>query len=300
MFLRREIMSYRFSVGGEDRLASSLNFVRRAVNGLKLSATLHKVRQLFHFAPWRLGPIYAIQKLRPPLDSNDKCRESILGDIDAELIAEDIRQDSVAILGQLPADLVSRLRKITDQLPPEEYQLVHQINDDVRRLTRDPGIKKILRAYLKSEPVLLESSLFVSRSGQSPREHKQNSFHFDYAGWASLNLFVYLTDVEEESSYHIVAKGSHRDIRIADVLRGSITLAEAENRFGGSIENITGPAGTLFFENTEAFHRRHFGSGRRVMLNLLFSSHRSLLSRGRASSKKIAKRNREFQKLDAI
>ncbi|WP_143752354.1 hypothetical protein [Marinobacter guineae] len=293
-------MSNRSSVGSEDSLASSLNFVRRTANGLKLSATLHKIRQLFHFAPWRLGPIYAIQKLRPPLESIDNSRESILGDIDAKLIADEIRQDSVAILGQLPADLVSSLRKITDQLPPEEYQLVHQINEDVCRLTEDPGIKNILRAYLKSEPVLLESSLFVSRSGQSPKEHQQNSFHFDYAGWASLNLFVYLTDVNEESSYHIVAKGSHRDIKITDVLRGSITLAEAENRFGGSIKNITGPAGTIFFENTEAFHRRHFGSGRRVMLNLLFSSHRSLLSRGRASSKKIAKRNREFQKLDAL
>ena len=293
-------MSYRFSVSSEGSLAASLNFVRRAANGLRLSVTLHKIRQLVHFAPWRLGPIYAIQKLRPPRDSSDQSSESILGDIDAERVAEDIRRDSVAILGQLPADLVSSLRKITDQLPPDEYQLVHQINDDVRRLTQDPGIKKILRAYLKSEPVLLESSLFVSRSGRSPKEHQQNSFHFDYAGWASLNLFVYLTDVDEASSYHIVAKGSHRDIRIVDVLRGSMTPAEAENRFGSSIENITGPAGTLFFENTEAFHRRHFGSGRRVMLNLLFSSHRSLLSRGRASSKKLARRNREFQKLDAL
>ncbi|MEP1216362.1 MAG: hypothetical protein ABJM11_19765 [Marinobacter sp.] len=293
-------MSYRFSVGNGGSLASSLNLFRRVTNSLKLSATLHKIRQLFHFAPWRSAPIYAIQKLRPPLDSLDKSRESVLGDIDAELIAEEIRQDSVAILGQLPADFVSRLRKITDQLPPEEYQLVHQVNDDVRHLTQDPGIKKVLRAYLKSEPVLLEASLFVSRSGQSPREHKQNSFHFDYAGWASLNLFVYLTDVDEESSYHIVAKGSHRDIKIADVLKGSISLAEADTRFGGAIKNITGPAGTVFFENTEAFHRRHFGSGRRVMLNLLFSSHRSLLSRGRASRKKIARRDREFQKLDAL
>lgn len=293
-------MSYRFSVGSAASLASSLNLFRRAAHSLKLSATLHKVRQLFHFAPWRLAPIYAIQKLRPPLDLSDSSRESILGNIDANLIADTIRQDSVAIVGQLPDDLVSRLRKITDQLPPEEYQLVHQVNEDVRCLIQDPGIRKVLRAYLKSEPVLLESSLFVSRSKPSQKEHKQNSFHFDYAGWASLNLFVYLTDVDEESSYHIVAKGSHRDIKVTDVLRGAITLSEAENRFGGSLQNITGPAGTLFFENTEAFHRRHFGSGRRVMLNLLFASHRSLLSRGRASHQKLARRDREFQKLDVL
>jgi hypothetical protein len=293
-------MKYKHDVGCEGSLASSLSFFRRLAKSLKLSATLHKIRQLFHFAPWRLGPIHIIQKLRPPIYSSDTSRESILGNIDAKLIADEIRENSVAILGQLPGDFVSSFRKITDQLPPEEYPLAHQVNEEVLRLTQDPGIKDILRAYLKSEPVLLESSLFVSRSKQSVKEHEQNSFHFDYAGWASLNVFVYLTDVDQNSSYHIVAKGSHRDIKVLDILRGSVALVEAENRFGNSIKNIMGPAGTIFFENTEAFHRRHFGSGRRVMLNLLFSSHRSLLSHGRASSKKIAMRNREFKKLDAL
>jgi hypothetical protein len=37
----------------------------------------------------------------------------------------------------------------------------------------------------------------------------------------------------------------------------------------------------MFFENTEAFHRRGVIGGRRVMLNVLFASHRGLLSHGR-------------------
>jgi hypothetical protein len=140
----------------------------------------------------------------------------------------------------------------------------------------------------------------VSRSEQQTlTEHEQNLFHFDYAGWKSLNLYVYLTDVNKHSSYHVVAKGSHRDIRITDILRGSLTVEEGESRFCYTIKNITGPAGTMFIENTEAFHRRHRGNERRVMLNILFTSHQSLLSHGRPSNKQIAMRNREFKKVSS-
>jgi hypothetical protein len=53
----------------------------------------------------------------------------------------------------------------------------------------------------------------------------------------------------------------------------------------------------VFFENTEAFHRRHPGNDRRVMLNLLYGSHRSWLSLGRTSRAHIEKRLREYDRL---
>jgi hypothetical protein len=158
----------RHYIGSEQNLALLLNYFRRKAKKRNLLAHLHKFRQLIHFAPWRVVPIYLIQKLRPPeiLQETDKSRNSLLGEIDEKVIAAEVHQNSVAMLGQLPSNVVTNLRKITDDLPPEEYQLVHQVNEDVLRITQDPGVKKVLRAYFKSEPVLLESSLFVSRSEQ--------------------------------------------------------------------------------------------------------------------------------------
>jgi len=87
-----------------------------------------------------------------------------------------------------------------------------------------------------------------------------------------------------------VARGSHREIGPRDALRGTIDDDEARRRFGDRIQTVVGPAGTLFFENTEAFHRRLPGADHRVMLNLLYASHRGWLSHGRTSSRHLARR----------
>ncbi len=290
----------RTSLSSESKWSLLLSTLRSISEALKLSVIFHILRQIIHFGSWRIFPIALIRKLRPPLASSDENKQSLLGIIDEKEIAEELRQNSVSVIGLLPPEFVARLRQITDRLPYEEYQLVHQINNEVRLLTQDPGIMKVLRAYLKCEPVLLEASLFVSKSEKSLPQDGQNSFHFDYAGWESLNVFVYLTDVTENSSYHEVAQGSHRDVRFRDIVRGSLSIEEGKQRFGRAIQPITGPAGTLFFENTEAFHRRNRGNERRVMLNLLFASHQSLLSHGRASPEQLEIRNQAFKSLGVL
>jgi hypothetical protein len=60
---------------------------------------------------------------------------------------------------------------------------------------------------------------------------------------------------------------------------------EIEARYPGRVRTITGPAGTMFFENTEAFHRRLMLKRRRVMVNVLYASHRSWASQGRLTPK---------------
>lgn len=276
-----------------------LSALRRSPIKSKLSSTLHILRQLIHFGPWRVVPNYLIRRLRPAVVLPHEYKTSLLNVVDSDALAMEVRKNSVAIAGVLPQDFVSRQRKVTDRLPYNEYKLVHQVDDDLRRLTEDPGIKCVLRAYLKCEPVLLEASLFVSMPERDIPDQDQNSFHFDYAGWESLSVFVYLTDVGERSSCHVVARGSHRDVGFLDILRGPLTAAEGQRKFGSAIERVMGPAGTVFFENTEAFHRRHKGNERRVMLCLLYASHRSLLSHGRAGGDDVEARNRVYEELRA-
>lgn len=273
------------------------NSLRHRLAKYNLISLVQTARALFHFGPWRVVPQKIIQLLRPPVPSVVENSESLLVGLNANAIAEELRQNSVAIAGVLPSEFVQRLRTVTDHLPCDHYQLMHLIDDDIRRLSEDPAIKAVLRTYLKCEPVLLESTLVVILSHETHGLDEQNAFHFDFAGWDSLNVFVYLTDVTTESSHHTVAKGSHHDFGLRDAFRGAISDKEALQRFSNQIQPITGPAGTIFFENTEAFHRRHPGNERRVMLNLLFASHRSYLSHGRTSSDEIKRRTVAYERL---
>ena len=277
-----------------DGLFSRFRIITRK---LGIITSLHLVRQIIHFGPWRVVPKYLIRKARSVMPSGIEKGISLLPAMNPPTVSEEIRKNSVAVAGVLPAEFVDRLKRLTDRLPPNEYFLVHEVVDDVKKITQDENINRVLREYFKCEPELLEASLFVSKSEQGSAIHEQNLFHFDYAGWESLNVFVYLTDVTEISSYHVVARGSHKKIGVIDVLRGPLSPEDGLRRFGSSIFEIQGPAGTVFFENTEAFHRRHKGSGKRVMLNLLYASHRSLLSHGRASKADIEMRNRIFEEV---
>lgn len=210
-----------------------------------------------------------------------------------------MRQNSVAVVGTLPGEFVARLTAITDLLPIDDYQLIHLIDEDIHRLTEDPAIKEVLRAYLKCEPVLIESTLMVTGVCGPNELDEQNLFHVDYAAWESLSVFIYLSDVTDQSSCHIVARGSHRHVKLRDTFRSFLPNDEASRRFGAAIQAITGPGGTVFFENAEAFHRRNSGNERRVMLNLLYASHRSWFSRGRTSRQHMDKRARVYSRYQA-
>ncbi len=288
-----------------------LNALRRHSAGSLPSALVRNLRLLFHYGPWRVIPSRLIRLLRPPLaipvsaPASASAREpaepvaGLLEPLDAAAVAAELRQSSFYLAGPLPAQPLARLQAIAGHLPVDHYQLIHRIDPDVRELARDPALLSVLRAYFGSEPALLESTLTITRPGTGTAVDGQNSFHFDYAGWESLNVFVYLSDVGIESSHHMVARGSHRQVGAGAVLRaalrGPMPDAEAERRFGDSILKVLGPAGTVFIENTEAYHKRHVGNERRVMLNLLYASHRSVMSRGRVSQRHLLRRQQRYE-----
>ena len=268
--------------------ARTLSAVRRKLRSHKsLASFLRSARAAFHFGPWRGIARATIRFTHPP--KRDATSSSLLPAIEPDRIAQQLRADGVCIAGALPKGMIERLRDATALLPRAEYGAFHEANADVAALVRDPSVLAVVRSYLGAEPVLLECNLVVHDSQpahamRAPRPIgplSQRRFHFDFAGWHSLNLFVYLTDVDEQSGAHEVAVGTHTGKTLRDAVRPSLDDDEALARFGPRIRAITGAAGTMFFEDTEAFHRRGPVIKRRVMLNVLFASHRGLFSRGR-------------------
>lgn len=252
----------------------------------RLTRTLQSGRALVHFGPWRHAARAVIQMARPPQEEAGAENPALL-QFDGKRLVETLRADGVAVPGTLPASVLSRLRAITDNLPPGEYG-DFDVVPEVCALTRCGAIKGVARGYMQAEPVLLECNLVVSRAenpNSRPQKASQRQFHFDYAGWHSLNLFIYLTDVTEHSGAHQIIVGTHRGRNAWDAVRVAIPDQEIEDRFQNRIRTITGPAGTMFFEDTSAFHRRRVHTTRRVMLNILYASHRAWLSKGRLTQK---------------
>ena len=273
------------------------HFLRRLAARCKLTNLVRIVRQIIHFGPWRRFPIALIKRMRGParlLNATYSLLPGLGSESGPAALSAKLHHDGVAIAGVLPKRFVSELRALTDKLPPEEYHQSHEASAHIHAIAHDPGITNVLRAYLGCEPVLIEASLFVTQPETHLPVAPQNHFHFDYAGWQSLNVFVYLTDVFAGASHHVAIKGSHRHIQLKDIVRGIITEDEAASRFAGASFPITGPAGTVFFENVEVFHKRTRGNERRVMLNLTYTSHRNLFSYGRASQRHLAYRDKMF------
>ena len=206
--------------------------------------------------------------------------------LDTTELAPVLRVDGIAMAGQLPPEVLSRVRAVTDELPPGEYGEFHDL-PDIRALVQSGEVLGVVRRYLRAEPELLECNLVVGHAESCANSSvaAQRLFHFDYAGWHSLNLFVYLTDVKQYSGAHQVVAGTHCAVSMRDAIRASVPEEEIQVRYAGRIRTIVGPAGTMFFEDTAAFHRRLILTQRRVMLNILYASHRSWLSKGRLVQK---------------
>jgi hypothetical protein len=141
----------------------------------------------------------------------------------------------------------------------------------------DPRLIDFIEAYLGCVPTLYAVNAFWSFPAEQPQLYYQQHFHRDTDDWRFLALFIYLTDVDDESGPHQVVPGSA-------TLDGTLALAggSAWNPFNAARKfarqsftnsmgeefsalcdrfvahkaaNVVGPAGSMFLVNTLALHR---------------------------------------------
>jgi hypothetical protein len=80
------------------------------------------------------------------------------------------------------------------------------------------------------------------------------SFHRDYDDWKFLKLFIYLSDVDEDSGPHVYVQGSHR--KSGRLFAAPYSNKEVETTYGASrLKAFTGPAGSSFFCDTYGIHK---------------------------------------------
>jgi hypothetical protein len=137
-------------------------------------------------------------------------------------------------------------------------------------LVNAPEVLSLAGAYLGCCPTLSSVGLRWSFPSAAEASDVQR-FHRDPDDWRFVKLFVYLTDVDENSGPHVYVQGSHRtDIELR---ARSYDLARIERAFGpDAVQTVTGPRGTAFMADTAGIHMGRPPSDRpRLMLVAQYS-----------------------------
>ncbi|NND70189.1 MAG: hypothetical protein HKN43_01280 [Rhodothermales bacterium] len=161
---------------------------------------------------------------------------------------------------------------------PEDTQLAHLPLEDVLRaphllrLANDPSILLAIEKQFGCKP-----SAEVIQASWSPPSKKEairsQLFHRDTDGLQFIKLFIFLTDVTEDSGPHCFVLNSHDANKLTKP--GFFTEEQVIDSFGEeNITFISCPKGTHFLENTYGVHKGTQPKGHgRLMVQVLYCSH---------------------------
>jgi hypothetical protein len=196
-----------------------------------------------------------------PFDSNqqglrDELTRSGLVSL-PDLASRAVRRDIHAYLQDKELEIRGGRRLQLKDMPSDAGTADYPLNTilscpAVIGLVNSPAILSLVGAYLGCCPTLSSIGLrwsFPSTGGVCDIQR----FHRDPDDWRFVKLFVYLTDVDEDSGPHVYVKGSHRTSR--GVRAHSYERNKIEARYGAiSIISVTGSSGTTFIVDTSGIH----------------------------------------------
>lgn len=129
---------------------------------------------------------------------------------------------------------------------------------ELRSFASDPVLREIAARYLECTPVFDFATAwwsFPSSTGTADSASAQ-LYHFDMDRVRWLKVFCYLTDVGEGNGPHAFVAGSHKTIQQIVTHDGRYSDEEVFAHYPRSSEvRLTGPAGTVFLEDTLGFHK---------------------------------------------
>ena len=237
----------------------------------KIFTGLRIIRYLIHHLPikYLIIQTFKIVSFKPILRSTI----SIDKGLSFNEIVSNINTHGFSIGSVVSKEIVSKILRNYENDTGAVYYDAHLNNKDLNDLITSDYIIGIVCQYLGFEPKLFSCTVTVDIPGsQKTTKEAESFFHYDISGVKSLNVFIYLTDVCEESMPHIAIQGSHKHKRFRHLFSGKLNLSEAEKFYSNRIMSLTGKSGTIYFENTEVFHKKGLPRSKdRVMINVLYT-----------------------------
>jgi hypothetical protein len=87
-------------------------------------------------------------------------------------------------------------------------------------IANDSRILNVVTRYFGAKPTISNINCWWSFSARQSVKEAQ-FFHRDMDDYKFLKMFIYLTDVAEESGSHIFVEGSHKSYKLAQLKRFS-------------------------------------------------------------------------------
>lgn len=159
--------------------------------------------------------------------------------------------------------------------------------DSVEKLVNSKYLHDVAELYLNAVPTISSVSVWHSWVNGLPIQNTALMFHQDRGDFRSVNLFLYLTDVNENNGPHAFYPGSHK-IRFLEETRQKLPQ-EKQDIFWSIINQhrydtdaiqellgeplvIKGSEGTGFLEDTNGLHRAvPLVSGERLIFEIVFT-----------------------------
>ena len=139
-------------------------------------------------------------------------------------------------------------------------------------LANDPQVLSTVEQFLGCKPSLAYLAAWWSYA--TPLGAQQAEFfHRDVDDWRFIKLFVYLTDVDNQSGPHVYVSESSNSPKLAQIRRFSDE--EVATTFAPEqILTMTGQAGDAFLEDTFGIHKgQPVAQGHRLIFQAVYSMH---------------------------
>jgi hypothetical protein len=153
----------------------------------------------------------------------------------ADLHAEDVRRGFRFFVREDALPVAPAVRLLDD------LGVLRAIGDDLGH-----PILRTVNAWYSVRPSRYNESDIV---GSAHQYHADND---NPTGW--VKVFIYLTDVTEETGPHVFVPRSHGERPVELSRDGRFSDDEVEKSFGPGLK-FSGPAGTVIVENTQGLHK---------------------------------------------
>lgn len=162
-----------------------------------------------------------------------------------------------------------------ENIPKVSHVASYVIDDwnqfpEIIELANSKSLLKIAGDYLGCMPTISNLQLWWSLPGHSVAEQAEN-FHRDVDDWKFIKLFIYLTDVNEDSGPHVYVQKSCKKNRDLPIKR--YTDREIEGLFGAeNIIQMLAKRGEGILEDTFGFHKGQLAEkNSRLLLQVQYS-----------------------------
>ena len=139
-------------------------------------------------------------------------------------------------------------------------------------LANDPEVLFTVEQFLGCKPTLAYMAAWWSYATPLGAQEAE-FFHRDVDDWRFVKLFVYLTDVDDQSGPHVYVTESANSPKLTEIRR--FTNDEVAANFAADqILTMTGEAGDAFIEDTFGIHKgQSVAAGHRLVFQAVYSMH---------------------------